>query len=415
MSTANPKPFGVITKGMVWNAWKKVKANKGAGGVDGEGLKDFEKDLRNNLYKIWNRMASGSYFPPAIKGVPIPKKSGGERILGIPTVGDRVAQQVVKDYVEGKLEPMFHEDSYGYRPNKSALEAVGVLRKRCWKYNWALEYDIKGLFDNIDHELQMKALKHHLEDKWVLLYVKRWLTAPMEKSDGETVPGERGTPQGGVISPLLANLFLHYALDVHMVRNHPKCPFVRYADDGVVNCRYKEEAEEVRVSLEARLRAVGLEMHPDKTKIVYCGNREDVRRKENISFTFLGYTFRPRAAVRKTGSLFASFQPAISNEAKKAINRRWRKLGIRKRSDLTLQQIARYCNPIIGGWINYYGKYYPSELSRLLMIINGSLITWAKRTMKITYRQAYEWLKRFYKVNPKLFVHWKLVPLGDRV
>ena len=409
MTLTNQKPFGEITKGMVWMAWKKVKSNKGAGGVDGKSLGDFEKDLKNNLYKTWNKMSSGSYFPPSVKGVSIPKKSGGERILGIPTVGDRVAQQVVKDYVEGRFESIFHKDSYGYRPNKSALEAVGVLRKRCWEYSWVLEFDIKGLFDNIEHTLLLRALKHHVKEKWVLLYVERWLKAPLVK-EGEESPREMGTPQGGVVSPLLANLFLHYAFDNWMATKHPESPFVRYADDGVINCRTKEEAEKLKNLLEERFREVGLEMHPTKTKIVYCGRNRRIRKEETVSFTFLGYTYRPRKAIGKAGEVFTGFIPAISREATKAINKKWRKLGVRRRSDLTIQEIAKYCNPILSGWVNYYGRYYPSAMNRILRWINNSLINWARRTFKISYRKAYKWLKRFAKANPGMFAHWKQAP-----
>ena len=402
-----------ISKDMVWTAWLKVKANGGTGGVDGKSIADFEEDLENNLYKIWNRMASGSYFPPAVLGISIPKKNGGERVLGIPTVGDRVAQMVVKDFLEPRIDRIFHPDSYGYRPFKSALQAVGTVRKRCWEYEWVLEFDIKGLFDNIRSDLLMKAVKVHVKEKWVLLYIERWLKAPMEK-DGTTIPRTKGTPQGGVVSPLLANLFLHYAFDLWMAKNHPSTPIVRYADDGVVHCRTKEEAEKVRNALEKRFKEVGLEIHPDKTKIVHCMNSNRNRRKgENVKFDFLGYTFKPRMARNKKGKTFTGFLPAVSEKARKAINKKVRDLNIRGRSDKTLREIAEYCNPMIRGWMNYYGKYYKSGLYPNFRYLNGAIVSWAKRTLKSqkgSFRKASKWVKRFQEKNPKLFVHWEWVP-----
>jgi RNA-directed DNA polymerase len=217
------KPF-TIPKRLVYDAWKAVKVNAGSAGVDKETIDDFEADLTNNLYRLWNRMSSGSYFPPPVKAVAIPKKNGGERILGVPTVADRVAQMVVKQVLEPNLEPIFLPDSYGYRPGKSALDAVAVTRKRCWQYDWVLEFDIKGLFDNIDHALLRKALEKHTDCEWVRLYIGRWLTAPLQRADGTLVERIKGTPQGGVVSPVLANLFLHYAFDAWMARTFPGIP-----------------------------------------------------------------------------------------------------------------------------------------------------------------------------------------------
>ncbi len=226
------KPFS-ISKREVWEAFKRVKVNQGGAGVDGQTIAEFEGDLSNNLYKLWNRMSSGSYFPPPVRRVEIPKGDGGNRPLGIPTVSDRVAQMVVKRYLEPKLEEHFHEDSYGYRPLKSAIEAVGVARERCWRNDWVLDLDIKGFFDNIDHDLLMSAVQRHTDCKWVLLYLERWLKAPVQLADGRLVEREKGTPQGGVISPLLANLFLHYAFDEWMRRKCPSIRFERYADDMI--------------------------------------------------------------------------------------------------------------------------------------------------------------------------------------
>lgn len=300
------KPF-IISKTIVMEAYKLVKRNAGAAGIDQHTLEDFDRNLKDNLYKIWNRMSSGSYFPPPVKAVPIPKKSGGERILGIPTVGDRIAQMIVKLMFEPKVEPHFHRNSYGYRPGKSALDAVGVTRKRCWKYNWVLEFDIKGLFDNIDHDLLMKAVQKHTNSKWVVLYIGRWLRAPLQLKDGTFVSRNRGTPQGGVISPVLANLFLHYVFDTWMKREFPNMPWCRYADDGLVHCKTEEEAKHILELLKRRFEECGLMLHPDKTKIVYCkdGNRKE-KHKEN-KFDFLGYTFRPRLVkCRKRNSMFVS-------------------------------------------------------------------------------------------------------------
>lgn len=347
------KPFA-IPKRLVFEAWKAVKANAGSAGVDKETIEDFERDLQDNLYRIWNRMSSGSYFPPPVKAVAIAKKTGGKRILGVPTVADRVAQMTVKRVLEPDLEPIFLPDSYGYRPGKSALDAVAVTRKRCWRYNWVLEFDIKGLFDNIDHQLLLRALAKHTKCRWVTLYIERWLTAPLQTADGSCVVRTRGTPQGGVVSPLLANLFLHYAFDAWMARTFPQAPWCRYADDGLVHCKTQAEAQAIMAALQARFAACDLEMHPDKTKIVYC---KDGSRKEKhpiTKFDFLGYTFRPRVVKnRKRDSLFVSFTPAVSSKALKAMRQTTRRLNYRNRTDLSLRDISRLHNPILRGWIAY--------------------------------------------------------------
>ena len=280
-----------ITKREVWEAYKKVKRNKGSAGVDRVDFEKFESNLENNLYKLWNRLSSGSYMPPAVLRVEIPKSDGGTRALGIPTIADRVAQMVVKDYLEPKLEKIFHNDSYGYRPNKSAHQALELTRKRCWKYPFVLDLDIKGFFDNIDHELMIQALELHIDTKWEMLYIKRWLVAPVQTKDG-LIQRDRGTPQGGVISPLLANLFLHYAFDIWMSKNYPNTPFERYADDAVCHYSSQEEAEQLKSSLIERLKECKLELHPNKTKIVYC--KDDKRRGEyeNISFAPQGQVSR---------------------------------------------------------------------------------------------------------------------------
>src|ERR1700752_3644698 len=305
---ATDKPFN-IDKKLVYEAYKAVKSNGGAAGVDGQTIEQFEGDLKSNLYKIWNRMSSGTYFPPPVRAVSIPKKSGGQRILGVPTVADRVAQMVVKQVIEPTLDSVFLADSYGYRPRKSALDAVGVTRERCWKYDWVLEFDIRGLFDNLPHDLLLKAVRKHIKCKWALLYIERWLTAPMEK-EGLSIERTQGTPQGGVISPILSNLFLHYAFDLWMGRAHPDLPWCRYADDGLVHCRSEREAETLKVELQARLAKCGLEMHPTKTKIVYCKDSNRKAAYRNVKFDFLGYCFRPRHAKNlRSSKTFCSFLP----------------------------------------------------------------------------------------------------------
>lgn len=400
-----------ISKHVVLEAWKRVKANKGAAGVDSELISDFEENLKDNLYKIWNRMSSGSYFPPPVKTVSIPKKTGGERILGIPTVSDRVAQMVAKIYFEPLVEPHFHEDSYGYRPEKSALQAVAVTRKRCWRYNWLLEFDIKGLFDNIEHDLLMKAVKHHTRNKWILLYIERWLKAPFQQNDGTQLERTIGTPQGGVISPVLANLFLHYVFDKWMERNYPQNPFCRYADDGITHCRTEAEARLLLKSLDVRFKECGLELHPEKTKIVYC--KDDDRRGEysDISFDFLSYTFRPRRSKNRWGKFFVNFLPGVSNKAGRAMRQKAWKWKMHLRSDKSLEDLSRMFSPVIRGWINYYGKFYKSALYPTLQQLNRTLVRWAMRKFKKLKghrRRAEYWLGNVARRQPQLFPHWQL-------
>lgn len=400
------KPFA-ISKKKVREAYQLVRANWGASGVDEVSITQFDQKLKDNLYKIWNRMSSGSYFPPPVRTVAIPKKSGGERTLGIPTVGDRVAQMVAKMYFEPELEPHFHEDSYGYRPGKSALDALAVTRQRCWQYDWVLEFDIKGAFDNIDHELLMKAVRKHTSCSWLLLYIERWLKAPFMQADGELVLRERGTPQGGVVSPLLANLFLHYVFDKWMERNHPVHPFCRYADDGLVHCSTEEEAVELLEQLVMRFRECGLELHPDKTKIIYCKDDRRPREYKHTSFDFLGYTFRPRRARGRFG-FFVGFTPGVSNQATKSIRDRVRKANIHRQVDKKIGQIAELWNPVIRGWINYYGRFYRSALYPTLNHFNRVLERWVRRKYrqyKHNPKAAKRWLGRTYAEQPSLFAH----------
>ena len=406
-----------IPKQLFFEAFQLVKKNRGSWGVDQQSIDDFETNLKGNLYKLWNRMSSGSYFPPPVRAVAIPKKSGGTRILGIPTVSDRIAQAVVRMVFEPCVEPIFKEDSYGYRPNRSALDAVGITRKRCWKWDWVLEFDIKGLFDNIDHELLMKAVRKHTNQRWVLLYIERWLKAPLQKVGDKLIARERGTPQGGVISPVLANLFLHYVFDIWLERKIPGLPWCRYADDGLVHCKTLKQAEIVREKLERRFSGCGLELHPEKTKIVYCKDGSRRGNYENIRFDFLGYRFQPRLVKNsKRNSMFVSFTAAVSPVALKAMRAQVRKDNIRNRTDLSLQGIANWYNARLIGWINYYGKYSRSALYPVLWNFNKTLVAWAMRKFKRFRNRktwASKWLERISRENPRLLYHWRIGMTGS--
>jgi RNA-directed DNA polymerase len=380
--------------------------------MDGQSIADFEADLSNNLYKLWNRLASGSYFPPPVRRVDIPKDDGRTRPLGIPTVADRVAQMVVKRALEPLVEPHFHDDSYGYRPGKSALDAVGVARQRCWRYDWVLDLDIQAFFDEIDRGLLMRAVRKHTDCPWVLLYLERWLRAPVQMADGSLISRERGTPQGGVVSPLLANLFLHYAFDRWMRRNHPGIPFERYADDAICHCRSGDQAQALRASLENRFAECGLRLHPEKTKIVYC--KDDDRRGEypNQKFDILGYTFRPRLSRRWRGTFGVVFSPAASDKALKTIRQTVRSWTLHERSDKSLDDLARMFNSHIRGWINYYGRYYKSALYPTLRHIDRILARWAHRKFKSLRRhrrQTAHWIARVARRQPSLLAHWALL------
>ncbi len=397
------------------DAYKLVKENAGSAGVDRQSIADFEVKLKDNLYKLWNRMSSGSYFPPPVKAVPIPKKTGGERILGVPTVGDRIAQTVVKLMFEPKVEPYFYNDSYGYRPKKSALDAVGITRERCWKYDWCLEFDIRGLFDNISHQLLMKAVRKHTDDKWVILYIERWLRTPMLMPDGSLVDKTIGTMQGGVTSPVLSNLFLHYVFDSWMCRMHSDTPWCRYADDGLVHCKTEQKAKQLLAELKVRFEECGLELHPDKTKIIYCKDSNREQDHTEVKFDFLGYTFRPRRVINnRTGQLFTSFTPAVSKKAVKDMQATIKGYGFGKRTELEIEDIANRSNPILSGWINYYGRYNKSSLYTVLRYFNKTLITWIMRKYKkITSKtKAIKFLEHILKEKPNLFIHWEIGMTG---
>lgn len=409
------KPFD-IPKREVWEAFKRVKANQGAAGVDAQSIEEFESRLSANLYKLWNRLSSGSYLPPPVRRVDIPKANGGTRSLGIPTVADRIAQDVVRRYLDPKVEPVFHPDSYGYRPGKSAIDAIRVARRRCWRASWVLDLDIEAFFDSINHELLMRAVRKHTNCRWVLLYIERWLTAPMQQEDGTLVPRDAGTPQGGVISPLLANLFLHHAFDQWMKRHRPLVPFERYADDILCHCRTEAEVRTLRAHLAERFTSCGLRLHPRKTAIVYCKDSNRTESQSAVSFDFLGYTFRPRLVKWPDGTYGVSFQPAASRVAMKGIRKSVRLWGLQRRSDKDLNDLARMFSSHIRGWINYYGHFYKSALYPSLKLIDEHLARWGQRKFKRLRRhkrRARAWLSDLISRQPMLFPHWKLL-YGNR-
>lgn len=405
------KPFE-ISKREVWEAYEGVKANKGAPGVDKQSIEDFERDLKNNLYKIWNRMSSGTYFPPSVRAVEIPKSSpgGGVRILGVPTVADRIAQTVVARHLMDRVEPVFHEDSYGYRPGRSALDAVESCRERCWRKDWVVEFDIEKFFDSVRWDLIVKAVEAHTDAVWVVLYVKRWLQAPLQLPDGTLQQRDRGTPQGSAVSPVLANLFMHYAFDMWMAREFPAVTFERYADDAVVHCVSERQARQVLAALADRMEEVGLRLHPDKTRIVYCQDGKRRGSYEHTEFTFLGYTFRARKSQDKQGRRFLSFEPAISKDALKRIGGEVRSWRLHRRSNLSFVELARRINPIVAGWINYYGRFYLAALIPLLQRINAYLVRWIRKKYRrlAALRKALQKMREIAKRYPRMFAQWKV-------
>ena len=402
----------VIPKQLVWDAYQRVKANRGAAGVDGESLAAFETDLKNNLYKVWNRMSSGSYFPPPVRLVEIPKDDGGMRPLGIPTVADRVAQTVVTMVLEPKVEAHFHPDSYGYRPGKSALDAVGTARQRCWSADWVIDLDIRAFFDSISHDLVERAVAHHTDLPWVRLYVARWLRTPVQRPDGTRDARTQGTPQGGVISPLLANLFLHYAFDLWMCRTYPGVPFERYADDAIVHCRTEAQARAVLDAIRGRFEQCGLTLHSTKTRIVYCKDSNRPREYEHVTFDFLGYTFQPRHARNRQGDHFSSFLPAMSTKAAKHVRqtiREWRLASTK--NHYALEDLPRLVDPVVRGWMQYYGRYYRTECVHTLQHLNGALakwVQWKHKRFRCRPRASRHWLRRVARRNPQLFALWQL-------
>lgn len=404
-----------ITREMVWAAYLKVKKGGKSAGVDMVSMEEFDANRSKYLYKLWNRMASGSYFPPPVKESEIPKKDGKVRKLGIPTISDRVGQMVVKEYLEPRFENIFSPRSYGYRPKKNAHQALSEVRKNCWKTDWVIDLDIKGFFDNIDHEKLMLAIMKHVPEKWARLYITRWLNMPILTKSGKLVQKQgKGTPQGGVISPLLANLFLHYAFDRWLETTDKTVKFVRYADDAIIHCRSKSHAESILKKLKERMQECRLELHPDKTKLVYC---RDYRRKENhpeVKFDFLGYSFQPRTnKSKRTGRLFLGFDCAISIGSRKKISD---KLGDKEMDFFSLSfksivGIAKKLNPFIRGWVNYYGKFRGYELSKVFYLLRCRLVRWVRKRYKrykTSLTRACKWLDRVRKQYPYLFYHWQL-------
>jgi RNA-directed DNA polymerase len=402
------KPFD-IPKRIVGEAWKRVAANKGAPGVDQESITHFQRALGGNLYTLWNRMSSGSYQPLPVRQVLIPKGEGKFRSLGIPTVADRIAQMTVKMILEPRLERIFHSSSFGYRPAKGALQAVAQARQNCWRFDWVIDMDIKAFFDTIDHDLMMRAVEKHVPEKWIRLYIKRWLASPVLLETGELEHRNKGTPQGGVISPLLANLYLHYAFDEWMRRNYPSNPFERYADDIVCHCRTQEDAEILLGNIRSRLAECKLELHPIKTRLVYCQDKKRNGEYADTRFDFLGFSFHSRTIQDRDGNLFTGFNPAVSRKALKRMNEAIRNLDLYRNSTLTLRDLAVQLNPMIRGWIEYYGKFYPEPLRRFLIRIELRLGRWARNKYKRLHghkRRSWEWLKQCRRSLPKLFAHW---------
>lgn len=401
-----------ISKQEVVQAYFAVKANKGAAGIDGQTMEDFDSDVQNNLYKIWNRLSSGSYMPPPVRRVDIPKSDGKLRPLGIPTISDRIAQMVVKQRLEPIVEPLFHNDSYGYRPGKSALDAIAQVRRRCWRDDWVLDMDIRGFFDALDHSLVMRAVSRYTQCKWTLLYIERWLKADVVMPNGERVQRTQGTPQGGVISPLLANIFLHLGFDKWMQQEFPVIHFERYADDIVVHCRSHKQLKFIERRIRTRFAQCKLELCPKKTKIVYCKDSSRNGEYPVQSFDFLGYTFRPRSSRDKQGKFFVSFSPAVSRKAMKAMRTKVKTHPMIKGCfSENLGEVAKAVNPMIQGWINYYGRFRKSSMSAVYDYINTKLINWAKRKFKKLQRRKWragQWLREVYKRYPTLFAHWRV-------
>jgi RNA-directed DNA polymerase len=404
-----------VTKEMVKAAYRKVKANHGAAGIDKESLAMYQEDLLNNLYVLWNRLSSGSYFPKPLRSVSIPKSNGKQRTLGIPAVSDRIAQQVIKSYLEPRLEAHFHKNSYGYRPLKSAHQAVAAVQENVRSYAWVLDMDIKSFFDEVNHELLLKALDRHVEEKWVKMYLLRWLETPVQQADGTLIQKDgKGTPQGGVISPLLANLFLHYVLDKWIEKYYPQAAFVRYADDVIVHCRTEEEAKEVLAAIRLRLAECKLSLNEEKTKLVYCQDYRRVKKKSfGKKFDFLGFTFKPCsvASNRGGGSMFLGYGCAISQSAQTRIIQGWAKQNWHRRSSLTIQEIASEVNPQMRGIVRYYGKFKLWELRRLMLHFEFRLVKWVLnkyRKFKNSYTKAYQWIKELKKSYPAMFYYWTI-------
>lgn len=401
-----------ITKDMVRQAYRKVRSNKGSAGVDEVSLIEFDENLSKNLYKLWNRLASGSYFPIPVKEVIIPKSGGGERKLGIPSINDRIAQEVVKAYLEPRLEAVFLPQSYGYRPNKSAHHALETVLENVRKYAWVIDMDIKRFFDEVDHELLMKAVDKHVPENWVKLYIRRWLESPIQTREGLIQRQGQGTPQGGVISPLLANLFLHYVLDKWLIKTYHTITFVRYADDIIVHCSTEKESIDVLISIRKRLEECKLRLNEDKTKITYCQDYRRAKRKDYPKkFDFLGHSFKPglRQSVKGNGT-FLGFNCELSMKSRGRIISEWKRSEFHRKSNLTLQKLTNILNTKSQGIINYYGKMNKTSVGKLFRYLDMRLTKWVKKKFKKlhSYKKARMWLRDLRSKYPNMFVHWKL-------
>jgi RNA-directed DNA polymerase len=394
-----------ITKVMVWQAFKAVRAKKGSGGIDKMSWEYLEENKKTELYKLWNRLTSGSYYPNAVKQVCIPKKNGGVRKLGIPTLLDRIAQQVVKRHLERKVEPLFHKSSFGYRPNRNAHQALKQANENSFNHDFAIDLDIKGFFDNIDQELLMKTVTHYCQDKWVSMYIERWLKAGVVQQDGSFSATLSGTPQGGVISPLLANLFLHVVFDKWMEKHHPKKPFERYADDIVVHCKTEKQALYTLHLINKRMESCKLSLHPEKSKIVNL--RGFSEKKYPKGYDFLGFTIRP-SSVKAKGTVKTIPSIFVSQKSKNSLMEKFRKLNVHKRRT-TLEEIAKTMNPILRGIINYYHKFRKSDLQNVWRQLNERLLKWVKWEKGLYKKASVRYLKTKHKEKPNLFLHWLLV------
>jgi RNA-directed DNA polymerase len=400
-----------IPKRLIWAAWLKVKSKGGAAGADGVTIERFEQRLADNLYRLWNRMSSGSYFPGPVRAVEIPKK-GGTRVLGIPNVIDRVAQTAAVLMLEPDVEKVFHDDSYGYRPGRSPVDAVRVCRQRCFRKDWVVDLDVKAFFDSVPWDLMLKAVARHTTQQWVMLYVERWLKAPMQMPDGTLTHRTKGTPQGGPISPLIANIFLHYGFDTWMNREFPGIGFERFADDVVVHCVTERQAHQVREAIGRRFADIGLRLHPDKTRIVYC--KDDRRRLnyEQVTFTFCGYAFRPRKAWDKVrGRARTGFLPAVAPGKLTDMSRKVVTWRLHRRTTWSLNDLAEDVNPALRGWLNYFTAFYPSAVVPIGKRVDRHLMRWARRKYKRLERsedRARAWLKGVRQRSPDLFAHWTL-------
>ena len=400
-----------VSKQMVWDSYLKVLKKDGGAGIDRESIEGFNANRNKNLYKIWNRMSSGCYFPPAVRTVFIPKKQGGVRPLGIPTVADRVAQGVVKAYLEPSLEVIFHPSSFGYRPGKSAHDALKQCQRNCKTMPWVVDIDIKGFFDNINHDILMDLISNHNQEKWVLMYVERWLKAGVEQEDGSILPRTQGTPQGGVVSPLLANIYLHHAFDEWMIKEFPNNPFERYADDIVIHCKSKEAGEQLLEALKLRMEAFELTLHPEKTKMVYCKDYLREESQDKVSFTFLSYTFQPRTIKCKLPQQerCVIFKGAISKEAKVSIRTALKEVLKVRWSTQTLEWFAGKLNLKIRGWLNYYSLFRRVETVKVFYYLNMLIKKWLRNKYKIQNKgDLYKKYRSIQAENPVLFYHWQI-------